>query len=303
MPKPFEPSTVRPDDFDAYWKRVMDSLSGLPIAAEVAENPMRSAEFCTSYTVRLTGLGPYRIFGHLSIPKGDGPFPTLVYLSRHHSVVEVLPQGDANEKRSRFLVFGLAARGQRNADRPYAASFPGIFTDGIEDPETYEFRGIVADCCRAVEYVLSRPEVDRSRVLGQVANELPILTSALQPGLTHAVVTPAVFYAAMDRAALTDAYPLEEINDYLRLYPDRRGSVARTLAYFDPLYFAPKVRIPTLLWGPTEMTAPLAAALGGEVEACESQNSRFKDGVYQEQWIARQLGLDDVILSPAWQRR
>ncbi|MDP6775371.1 MAG: acetylxylan esterase [Candidatus Latescibacteria bacterium] len=303
MPQPFQPTTARPDDFDAYWEGAMAALAELPAAAEVSENPMRSTEFCTSYMVRLTSLGPYRIFGYLSIPKGDGPFPTLVYLSRHQSVVEVLPQGDANEKRSRYLVFSLAARGQRNADKPYAASFPGLFTDGIQSPQTYVFRGIVADCCRAVEYVLSRPEVDRSRVLGLVANELSILTCALQPGLTHAVVTPSFLYAAMDRAPKTDAYPLEELNDFLRLHPERRETVARTLAYFEPLFFAPKVNIPTLLWGNAEETAPLAGALGGQVEARESEGSRFRDGVYQEQWIARQLGFDDAILSPAWERR
>lgn len=29
----------------------------------------------------------------------------------------------------------------------------------------------------------------------------------------------------MDAAALTDSYPYEEMNEYLRLYPDREGRV------------------------------------------------------------------------------
>ena len=118
MPDSFQPTTVRPDDFDAYWERVLQELDGMPIAAEEEEHPIRSTDFCTAYRVRLTSIGPYRIFGYLSIPKGEGPFPALIYLTRLQSVVEIIPQGDANEKRRRFVTFGLAARGQRNADKP-----------------------------------------------------------------------------------------------------------------------------------------------------------------------------------------
>ncbi len=301
MANVFQPTTVRPDDFDAYWERVIQELDGMPIAAEEEEHPIRSTDFCTAYTVRLTSIGPYRIFGYLSIPKGEGPFPALVYLTRLQSVVEIIPQGDANEKRRRFVTFGLAARGQRNADKPYASAFPGVYTDGIEDPEAYVFRGIAADCCRAVDYVLSRPEVDRTRVAGLVANDMPLLTAALRPGLTHAIASPSFFYATMDRVAETGGYPLEEINDYLRSCPDRRETVARTVAYFDPLFFAPSVRIPTLLWSGASLAAPLVEAMAGEVEVKESEHSRYKDGVYQEQWVARQFGFEDAILPAHWQ--
>ncbi|MCZ6636217.1 MAG: acetylxylan esterase, partial [bacterium] len=77
MPDLFQPTTIRPDDFDVYWDRVCAERDALPIAAEEAELPLRSTEFCTAYTVRFTGIGPYRLFGYLSIPRGEGPFPAL----------------------------------------------------------------------------------------------------------------------------------------------------------------------------------------------------------------------------------
>ena len=301
MAEPFRPTTVRPDDFDAYWGRVLRELDGTPMAPEEEALPLRSTDFCTTYGVRLTGIGPYRLFGYLSVPKGKGPFPTLINLPGYQSVVEVLPQGDANEKRGRFVVFAMAARGQRNADRPYTAPIPGMFTEGIEAPESYLFRGIVADCCRAVDYVLSRPEVDRRRVTGVGMNDLPILTAALRPGLTHAIASPSFFYATMDRAARTEDYPLEEINDYLRTYPDRRATVARTLSYFDPLWFTPPVRVPTLMWGQAEAVAPLVKTMPGPAEVRASEHSSYKDGVAKETWLARQMGFDAPILPAHWQ--
>lgn len=300
MAEAFRPTTVRPDDFDAFWKRVLAELDGTPMAPEEEAVPIRSTAFCTTYAVRYTGIGPYRLFGYLSVPKGEGPFPAILTMPGYQSVVEVLSQGDPNEKRGRYVVFSAAARGQRNADRPYAAPIPGMFTEGIEDPATYLFRGYLADCCRAVDYLVSRPEVDRKRVAGVVMNDLPILTAGLRTGLTHLVASPSFFYGAMDRAARTEDYPLEEINDYLRLYPERREAVARTLSFFEPMFFAPSVRIPTLLWGHAATVGALADAMKGPVEVKESAQSSFRDGVYKEQWLARQLGFDEPILPAHW---
>ena len=300
MPVPYRPTTTRPEDFDAYWNCTMKALDATPMAPEEELMPIRSTAYSTTYGVRFTSVGPYRLFGYLSIPHGEGPFPTLVYFTRLQSVVEPLPQGDAVEKLSKFLVFAMAARGQRNADRPYAASFPGLFMDGIEDPADYVMRGIVADCCRAVDYVLTRPEADHRRMVGIGQNEMPLLAAALRGGLTHLVASPSFYYGTMDRAAGTESYPLEEVNEYLRRFPDRRAMVARTVSYFDPLFFAPRITVPTLLWGSRPVLGAMVESMPGPAEVRASEHSRYKDGVFQERWIARQLGLKDVILPAHW---
>ena len=187
------------------------------------------------------------------------------------------------------------------SDQPYAASYPGAFAEGIEDPRTYLFRGIVADCCRAVDYALSRPEVDRSRVAGLVANDLPLITSALRGGLTHLVAQPGVFYGPIDRLSGDDGYPLDEFNDYLRVHPDRREAMASTLAYYETLFFAESVTVPSLLWGSPESNAPLAEVMGEGVDLRATEHSRYKDGLYQENWLSEQFGLEDAILPSHWQ--
>ena len=286
--------TSRPKDFDIYWRHVCSELETVPIAPEEESIPLRSTEFCECYTVRFTSIGPYRLFGYLSIPHGEGPFPTLLLGPGYHSVVEPLPQGDANLKRSRFIIFAVAGRGQRNADKPFAATFPGLMTEAIDAPETYIFRGIVADWLRAVDYLLTRPEVDRSRLAAVKADDLPLLTAALRPEVTHIVATPGIFYTARER------WP-EEIADYLRLFPEKQSIVERTLSYFDPLFFAPDVHMRTLLWGNPEALAPLTTAINGETEVRMSERSSYKDGLYQEHWISAQFGFPDAIVPAHWQ--
>ncbi len=45
----------------------------------------------------------------------------------------------------------------------------------------------------------------------------------------------------------TQTYPYEEINDYLRQYPERRQAVTDTVAYFDGINFAERITCPIIV--------------------------------------------------------
>jgi cephalosporin-C deacetylase len=297
-----------PVDFDQYWQQTLDLLADYPARPEIEPLPLRSTDFATLYSVRLTSLGPYRLFGYLSIPTGEGPFPALYYPPKYQSVVEIIPQGTANLQRSQYITFALAGRGQRHADSPYAAMFPGLLTEGIATPESYIFRGITADSVRGLAFLLTRPELDTQRVV-VMGNDQALLTAALQRGVTHVVTTPALFYHTAELAPQTQAYPLEEINDYLRAFPTQKEAVYRTLAYYDLLAFAPRVTATTLVMvGPPgsllsrQTLAPCIDALRGEVTVHDSEQSSYKDGLYLDRWVAAQCGIQDVqrILPEHW---
>src|SRR5918996_2455345 len=224
--------TKKPANFEQYWQQTLDLLAGYAARPEIEVIPLRSTDFATLYSVRLTSLGPYRLFGYLSLPTGTGPFPAIYYAPKYQSVLEIIPQGTANLQRSAYITFALAGRGQRNSDTPYAAMFPGLLIEGIEQAETYIFRGLAADSIRGLEFLLARRELDPSRVV-VVGNDLALITAALHLGATHVVATPAVFYRTAELVPKTQAYPLEEINDYLRTFPAKAADVHRTLAYYD----------------------------------------------------------------------
>jgi cephalosporin-C deacetylase len=295
-------------DFSEYWQETLAGLARYPARPELETSPLRSTRFATLYGVRLTGVGPYRLFGYLSVPAGVGPFPTIYYAPKYQSVLEIIPQGTANLQRSRYVTFSLAGRGQRNSDTPYAAMFPGLLTDGLENAAAYVFRSVVADSVRGLEFLMTRREVDPASVI-VVGNDLALFTAALTSGATHVVTAPALFYRTAELAPLTHAYPLEEVNDYLRTFPGRADAVRRTLAYFELGTFAPRVAATTLVMAGAPGTLldgqalkPLIDALPGRATVHESEQSTYRDGLYAERWIAAQGGIDDVgrILPEHW---
>ena len=276
------------NDFSAYWQAVAGEVASLSDGAAAVEAlPMRSNETSTAYGLRFEGVGGYPLFAYFTAPRGDGPFPAVFQAPGYGSVVSV----PAYERRSRYAVMALCHRGQRLSDSGYSAAYPGLLTDGLPDAGAYRMRDVAADCLRAFDVFISRPEVDAAR-LAVVGMDMAAVTAALRPRTPFMLVTSMTFRAALERARSTSAYPMQEFNDYLRMHPGDASEVAATLSLFDPLDFAPRIGARALFaCGPDERryVQPVADATAGEAEIELRTGRGFIDHEVEERWLERML--------------
>jgi cephalosporin-C deacetylase-like acetyl esterase len=280
------PGAVAPDAVDAWWDRLDTELAAFPARPVLTPAPARTCAEYTGYEVAFSALDGHRLFGYLSVPAGPGPFPGLLELPRHGSV----NNPPHHNERLRYVVFTSMHRGQRRADSPAEAAYPGLFTRGITEPDGYAYRAVVADCLRAAEVLAERPEVNPARV-GVTGDDLVLLTAARRPLFTAARVTAPLLHAALARRHASTAYPWEELSDHLRHHAGDEPRLAATLALFEPAAHAAGVRARTLLVEDPDggtWTSELITALGAETYRRTGRDATDADAT--DAWLAAHLG-------------
>ena len=286
----------KPQDFDQYWKKVEDELASIQPAAERTELHLRSAPEAKVYGLKLTSLDHYRIFAYFCVPSGKGPFPVIYRLPNYGSVVHIPPF----EERCKYISVALCHRGQRLSDQPFAAKYPGLLTSGIDSQLNYIYRSIVADCLRVMDYLVSCDDVD-SQKISLVGGDLALFTAALRDSASVLFYTPSLFYKALHKATATQNYPLEEFNDYLRSFPESIDQISQTLAYFEPMNFASRVKSEVMLMEESEGDAnDLAVSFEREIERSGSKHSSYKDGVVLAEWLSKKLQTGETLVPMHW---
>ena len=286
----------KPQDFDQYWKKVEDELASIQPAAERTELHLRSAPEAKVYGLKLTSLDHYRIFAYFCVPSGKDPFPVIFRLPNYGSVVHIPPF----EERCKYISVALCHRGQRLSDQPFAAKYPGLLTSGIDSKLNYIYRSIVADCLRVMDYLVSCDDVD-SQKISLVGGDLALFTAALRDSASVLFYTPSMFYKALHKATATQNYPLEEFNDYLRSFPQSINQISQTLAYFEPMNFASRVKSEVMLMEESEGDAnDLAVSFAREIERSGSKHSSYKDGVVLAEWLSKKLQTGETLVPMHW---
>lgn len=301
-PRPQTFTTSRSARLDDWNAGIEADLAAMPPAITITKDHRRSGEEMDIFRVEMTSVDNYVIAAWLTIPHGDGPFPALLYAPTPMSVVTPAPY----EYRARYVTMSVMSRGQRGADTPYAAAFPGHLTKGIDDPDRWTMRGVLADTLRALDVLAELPQVDPARI-GLTGNDLALAVAARR-SQTVAAVSPGTsfWYKTRELASGTDLYPLQEFNDYARTYPDKTDAMDESLALLDPQWMAENIRARVLLpvddAGRTTSTAwygPLADAMPGPPDHVAMSHLGQTDYDAVDAWFANVLG---TIPSPrTWQ--
>jgi cephalosporin-C deacetylase len=250
----YKPALTRTKQFTKFWDE------NLAQSAEQRLNPKPTDIHYFTDKVRVTKVSfdgfhdKSPITGLFIKPSGTkGKAPTLVvyhgYSINKGPVTDYLGWAFLG-----FNVFAVDVRGQLGESMDYARYGPGYatghMTKGILDENSYYYRYVFMDCCRAVDYVLGRDDVDGSRVgvagISQ-GGGLSIATAGLHKRVSL-LISSVPFLCNFERAMnVATAGPYLEILNYLKWRPDDEKRALETLSYFDAMNLAPNVKAPSFV--------------------------------------------------------
>jgi len=240
-------TTIRPTDFDQFWNGNLRQAAGIPLNPSVEPIPLRSTDEVEVFEVKYDSLDNVRIACWYCLPRERrGKLPAVIHVPGYVSE-PMMPKATA---RKGYAALSVAPRGKLRSNGQFNPGYPGLLTHNLTDRNSYSYRGFYVDACRAVDFLLGRPEVDSDRIAVTGSSQggaLTIVTSALRHEIACAAAGAPYLCGFMDAARLTHSYPYQEINDYLRLYPEREEQVRQTLNYFDGINFAPRIQCPIIV--------------------------------------------------------
>jgi len=240
------PADPQPD-FADFWQRAKDEMATV--------NPqfrmIRVDSLCTDrknvYLVEMRSLGNALIRGWYQVPAEPGTYPAVMQVPGYSSTIvpSYVNYGDD------IIGFGLNIRGHGNSTDDVNPGFPGYILTNLEDKEKYIYRGAYMDCVRGIDFLFSRPEVDKSRIAVEGASQGGALTFAAA-ALNNdriAVCAPQVPFLSDFRDYFRVAtWPG---NEFVELVEHQKkltwDQVFYTLSYFDIKNLAHMIKAPVIM--------------------------------------------------------
>ena len=289
------------DSAERFWQETEAALAEFPVDVGLDRDGFYSQPDWDVYQMRYTSADGRRLFAWLSVPKGRGPFPAIIRMPDYGSVHDIV----YTSLREQAVVMNPTFRGQRRSDQVFQAQFPGLLTEGIEDPETYVMRRVFADILRGIDalWVQGQAQLREVVLIGNGLGGALALAGAARRRSVHAVAANTPL-ALGNPVSLEPAlgYPLAELDDYMRLYPTRREAVARNTGDLDPVKMADQITAPVLLSVGINDTSSCPLAFGEELAAripdCDlrvyhgaAEGGGHEHAQVQLSWLADKLGI------------
>lgn len=250
-------STLSP--FEAFWRDILADTRKVPLKPTLRRRSNLDGPGVVVYEVGYSSLDGIRIHGFYARPRrtaGRGGLPAVALF--HGYGDHAYPEWAVRFAQRGFAAVSIDERGHgksiyRYSGGPvkrYQPGFPGLMVDGITNPRHYSMVGIIADCDRAVDFLVSRPEVDANRIGvtgGSMGGAMSIILPALDARVKAAAAGVPYLCDIPDSIRRAKADPFLEVTRYIEENPGDKKRAMRTLSFVDAYRFAPKVKVPVLV--------------------------------------------------------
>lgn len=238
-------------DAGEYWARAQAELAAIPPRFRVQRDAAKSTPRHEVFTVEMDSVEGVTLRAWYVVPTraAAGPRPAVLNLPGYSAAM----QPEWFQQDDDLIQLALDIRGHgRSADVIHPGfGTPGFVGHRVTEPEHYVYRGAYLDCLRAVEFLLSRPEVDSRRIAvsgGSQGGGLAFATAALAPDHIARCVAGVPFLGDYEHhQAIRDVYRTEMLAYLPPDDADAPRRLRRSMALIDTLNLAERIKCPVLM--------------------------------------------------------
>lgn len=256
-PYSIQPTTTLPDDFKEFWDKTLEKSEKVPMISKCTWSKEQSTAAADVYFVQIQSYRPGNyVYGVLTVPTDRKEGEKLPAILRLPGATVRAFSGPNDLAKEGFVILEIGVHGIPVNQDPeiYQAlvqgSLAGYASQGLESRDTFYYKRVYAGCVRALDYLVSRQEVDSERIAvygGSQGGMLSIVTSALDKRVKALVCQ---FPAFCD----VTGYYEGRAGGWPHLFKDRNEPALKekiaASKYFDTVNFARFVTIPGYYsWG------------------------------------------------------
>ncbi len=259
-------------DLESFWKQSLADLAKTAPDFRMTLIPERSTGAKNIYHVEMMSYMNTKIEGYYAAPKAEGKYPAIaVYMG--YGSEPYFPHTDGNPG---FCEFILSVRGQ--GIQKAKSAYGNWDTWGLADRDTYYYRGAFLDLVRAVDFLVSRPEVNAEQIVaegGSQGGAFTLAACALDHRIKAAAPTIPFLSDYRDYFRIV-SWPRSDFETYLAQHPDANWEkVYNVLSYFDIKNLAGWIQCPVFM----------AAGLQDEVCPNHTNFAGFNNIKSEKKWV------------------
>ncbi len=261
---------TKKQDFEQFWQSTLNTLKlTAPDFRIIAKPSLYTADY-EVFLVEMQSLGNVKVRGWYRRPKGKTKVPVILQLPSLGGAFYNVGSLEDRPKHGvpiDFAVFSLNVRGHGNSKEylDVGTDYHRIISHGLESRETYIYRGAIADCIRALDFLDTRPEIDQQKIAVEGASQggaLSLFTAGLDKRVS--LCAPDVpFLSDIENLFVLTNWVSEEMKRYQKTTPSlSTWRVQYNLSYFDTKNFAAQITAPVLMSiGLQDTTCPALTGL------------------------------------------
>ncbi|MBM7567631.1 acetylxylan esterase [Paenibacillus sacheonensis] len=255
------PLTIDPAELDAFWNAALEDYADKPldIRREPAESPFPGVAV---NHLTYKGYDDTPIHCWFMVPAAGrneanasvsaAPLPCVVVFPGYTDD-RGYPERHASWLLQGYAVLAVDVRGQGGETGNHlplrGGAVKGWVSGNVTEPLSSYYHAVTIDAVRAIDAAAAQPETDASKLAvvgGSQGGGLALISAALNPKAT-AIVADIPNLCHMDFGILNSNSSLTELAHYAKRYPERLDDVLRTIARYDMLNLAPRIKVPVLI--------------------------------------------------------